>query len=75
MSDALIALLDEWITEKQLAQESGKSERFWKRQRAAARAPPWRTLGRTIIYHRARAIEWLNAGLIYPARPRPGKHK
>jgi hypothetical protein len=68
-----MSVLDEFYTEKQLAVETKKSGRFWKRQRDARTGPPWKYFGKTIIYPKVEFKLWLQSGLIKPARraPRP----
>jgi hypothetical protein len=68
-----MSVLDDFYTEKQLAAETKKSERFWKRQRDLRQGPPWKYFGKTVIYPKAEFQLWLQAGLIKPVRraPRP----
>jgi hypothetical protein len=67
-----MSVLDDYYTEKQLAAETKKSERFWKRHRDARTGPAWKYFGKTVIYPKAEFKLWLQAGLIKPVR-RPSR--
>jgi hypothetical protein len=68
MSDIAGGLLDEFFTEKQLADQLHKSGRQVQRMRQQRTGPPWRAVGKTIIYPKVQAREWLHAGVIKPVR-------
>jgi hypothetical protein len=62
-------LLDEFFTEKELAAEIDKAERQVKRMRKQRTGPPWKRIGKTVLYPKTLAREWLHAGTINPVRP------
>jgi hypothetical protein len=66
MSEA--RLLDEFYTEEQLARELGRSTRQIARMREARQSPPWKRLGKTILYPRAEARRWIHSGLTNPIK-------
>jgi hypothetical protein len=71
-------ILENYRTEAELAKElkhrCGFGEirtlRKWRNQRTG---PPWRKLGRVIIYPNGGFESWLSAGLQHPVRSRSGK--
>ena len=68
-------LLENYSTEDELVEElrkrTGKGTkrqlRYWRARRLG---PPWRRLGKIIIYPHHEFGEWLRDGIVQPARPR-----
>ena len=61
MADDAKGLLDEYMTEAELAGELDKSLRTIQRWKRVQHGPRRAILGRTTIYHRRDAKEWLEA--------------
>jgi hypothetical protein len=66
MSD--VRLLDEFFTERQLAEQLGKSVRQVMRLREQRKSPPWKKVGQTILYPREDTRRWLHSGLTNPIK-------
>ena len=56
---AAVALLANYLTEEQLAEELGKNERTVARWRALRKGPPFVVIGREIRYRREAIEKWL----------------
>jgi hypothetical protein len=63
-----LGLYDDWATEDEMVEESGKSKRWFQRQRAARTGPPWARDGKGVIYHVPGYRDWLMSGLVKPVR-------
>jgi len=68
-------LLDKFATEDELIEElrkrTGKgSKRQLRNWRVKRTGPPWRYLGKTVIYPHHEFSEWLHAGIVLPVQPR-----
>ena len=61
MADDAKGLLDEYVTEAELAGELDKSLRTIQRWKRVQHGPRRTILGRTTIYHRRDVKEWLEA--------------
>jgi hypothetical protein len=71
MSDAQQSrLIEDFYTEEQLANEINRSARTIARMREAGVGPPWKRLGKIIIYPKNAAKEWIHADVIDPVRNR-----
>jgi hypothetical protein len=64
------AIFEDCLSEQQLALETGKSARFWSRQRKARTGPPWFAVGQTIYYPRTGFQDWRSASVVNPVRSR-----
>jgi hypothetical protein len=61
-------LLDDYFTEEQLAVEVRKKQRTVQRWRRARVGPPVTFLGKTPLYHKHSAREWLRSREQRPVR-------
>jgi hypothetical protein len=61
-------LMDGFYTEPEWAIEIGKSQRTVMRMRKKGVGAPYKYLGKTVIYPKDAAREWINAGVITPVR-------
>jgi hypothetical protein len=63
-------LRDKYYTEPEWADHRGKSERTVQRERYRRVGAPFVLNGKTPLYPRHEAHEWLRSGLVQPRRPR-----
>jgi hypothetical protein len=63
-----VGLLDDYLTEAELAHEIGKSDRTVKRMRAQRAGPPWTIVRGKVLYHVPAAREWLKSLQVKPVR-------
>jgi hypothetical protein len=72
------SLLEDYLTEPELAKELKKSERTVQRWRKKRVGPPYTLNGETVLYHIESAKTWLKAGEINPvprSRVRQAAHR
>jgi hypothetical protein len=65
-----MALLDDMLTEDQLATELGKCRRLLQLWRQRCEGPPWSRIGNSIYYRRASVDAWLRSLEQQPVRNR-----
>ena len=63
-------ILEDYITEGELAAETDKSVRLLQKWRQLRVGPPWTKLGKQVIYRRAAVNDWLRSLEQQPVRNR-----
>jgi hypothetical protein len=63
-------LLEDYLTEVEMAAELGKAVRTLQLWRAQRKGPPWTQNGREVLYHRDSGRAWLRSQEHQPVRER-----
>jgi hypothetical protein len=64
-------LLQDYLSENDLAAELNKTVRTIQLWRSRREGPPWVRIGKTPVYHRAAVLRWLEQQQVEPVRAHP----
>jgi hypothetical protein len=65
-----MSILEDYITEAELAAETDKTVRMLQKWRQLRVGPPWTKFGKQVIYRRAAVNDWLRSLEQQPVRNR-----